>query len=317
MTTSPRMTVIICTHNPRRETFRRVLEALRGQTAAQDTWDLVVVDNRSDTPIAEWVDVSWHARGRVVIEPELGSTPAHVRGVRESRTPLLVFVDDDNLLADSYIHDAIRIADSHPFLGAWGGSIRGEYEGGLPAWAARWVGLLAIRECPRATWTNEPYGSQSTPVGAGMCIRRTVAEAYVAALEAHSGRPKLGRVGTALMGCEDTEMALTSLDLGLGVGVFPQLLLTHVIPASRLTSSYLLRIAEGRQASIVMMRALRGDTTPHPFSDHPAKRLYSWLRLPFLPSFERSMLLAEVRGHRRGESLAKEWKASRQDQEAT
>lgn len=307
---TPQATVIICTHNPRRETLCRVLAALREQTEPRDAWDLLIVDNRSDTPVAGWVDVSWHDAGRVVIEPELGSTPAHIRGIREARTPLLVFVDDDNLLAPSYIQEAIRIAEQHPFLGAWGGSIRGEYDGGLPGWAVKWVGLLAIRECERTSWSSEPYGSQSTPVGAGMCIRKKVADAYVAALDAHSGRPKLGRVGSVLMGCEDTEMALVSLDLGLGVGMFPQLALTHVIPAARLQPSYLLRLAEGRQASIVMMRALRGDSTPHPFSDHAAKRIYSWLRLPFLRSIDRRMLLAEVRGHRQGVAMVRKMMAS-------
>jgi len=306
MNGAPQVTVIICTHNPRRETFGRVLEALRDQTEPRENWELLVVDNCSETPVADWVDVSWHPRGRIVVERVLGSTPAHIRGIREALAPLLVFVDDDNLLAPSYIGEAVRIAAGHGFLGAWGGAIRGEYEVAPPAWASKWLGLLAIHDCRRISWSNEPYGSQSTPVGAGMCIRKSVADAYVARLESDPHRPRLGRVGTLLMGCEDTEMALTSLDLGLGVGMFPQLVLTHVIPAQRLTAAYFERIAEGREASIVVMRAMRGDATPHAARGSLARRLYWWWTVLSSSREDRRLLLAQARGHRRGEAMARE-----------
>ena len=144
-----------------------------------------------------------------------------------------------------------------------------------------------------------------------MCIRRSIAEAYAASTAQDPFKIGLGRAGSSMMACEDTEMAHASFEFGLGVGLFPQLTLQHLIPAERLAVPYLERVAEGRQASVVVMRALRGDTTPHPLSDHPAKRIYQVLRLPFMSSIDRRMLLAEVRGHRRGQSLVREMQASR------
>ena len=302
--------VVMCTHNPRPQLLLPTLEALRAQTEPCSRWELVVVDNASAPPLAGQIDLSWHPAARIVREERTGLTHARLCGIAEAAAPLIIFVDDDNVLAPDYVETALRLDRGHPFLGAWGGSIHGEYEVPPPPWAVRHLGLLAIRDCRRASWTNEPYGSQSTPVGAGMCIRRSVAEAYAAATAADPLKVSLGRAGSSMMACEDTEMAHTSFEMGLGVGVFPELSLQHLIPADRLTQSYLLRVAEGRQASIVVMRALRGDATGHPMSDHPAKRLYSWLRLPFLPAFELRMVLAEVRGHRRGEALVRDMKAA-------
>jgi hypothetical protein len=304
--------VVMCTHNPRPEILARTLAALRAQTAPLGRWELVIVDNASTPPVAGQVDLSWHPAARVVREERTGLTHARLRGIAEAAAPLIVFVDDDNVLAPDYVETAVRIGRDHPFLGAWGGAILGEFEVEPPACLGRWLGLLAIRDCRRVSWTNEPYGSQSTPVGAGMCIRRSIAEAYAASTAQDPFKIGLGRAGSSMMACEDTEMAHASFEFGLGVGLFPQLTLQHLIPAERLAVPYLERVAEGRQASVVVMRALRGDTTPHPLSDHPAKRIYQVLRLPFMSSIDRRMLLAEVRGHRRGQALVREMQASRQ-----
>lgn len=303
--------VVMCTHNPRPALLARTLDALRSQTEPMARWELVIVDNASAPPLAGQIDLTWHPAARVVREERTGLTYARLRGIAEAAAPLIIFVDDDNVLATDYVETAVRLGREHPFLGAFGGAIHGEYEVPPPAWAEGHLGLLAIRDCRRESWTNEPYGSQSTPVGAGMCIRTSVAQAYAAATAADPVKGSLGRAGTSMMACEDTEMAHTSFEMGLGVGIFPQLSLRHLIPADRLDQPYMLRVAEGRQASIVVMRALRGDSTPHPMSDHPAKRVYSWLRLAFLPSFERRLALAEVRGHRRGEAIVRTMRAAR------
>jgi glycosyltransferase involved in cell wall biosynthesis len=296
--------VIICTHNPRRDFLERTLEGLRVQTLPYDRWELVIVDNASAPAVPEIVDISRNANARIVREEQLGLSAARLRGIKESTADMLVFVDDDNVLAADYLEQALHISDQHPFLGAWGGSAIGEFEVPVPEWAKPWIFLVAVHECKRVTWTNERY--RATPHGAGMCIRKKVAEAYAVATASDPARLKLGRSGSSLMCCEDTEMADTSFNYGLGVGQFPQLVLTHIIPRSRLTEPYLLRLAQGREASIVMMRTLRGEPIPHPLSYNVVKRWLKWLRLPFLPRMERQMVLACIRGYRQGMAMVRE-----------
>ena len=51
----------------------------------------------------------------------------------------------------------------------------------------------------------------------------------------------------------DCDINLTLLDEGWGVGYFPQLKLTHLIPAGRLTKDYLARLNRGISCSWVQV----------------------------------------------------------------
>ena len=86
-------------------------------------------------------------------------------------------------------------------------------------------------------WSNSPNDRGATPSGAGMCVRRGVAEAYVRRLKSNSSGHALGRRGGQLLSSEDTDLALTSCDLGLGNGMFVALKLIHLIPEHRLEES--------------------------------------------------------------------------------
>jgi len=47
-----RLSVIICTHNPREDYLRRTLEAFEKQTLPRDQWELQLVDNASNEALA-------------------------------------------------------------------------------------------------------------------------------------------------------------------------------------------------------------------------------------------------------------------------
>ena len=93
------VSVIICTHNPRPDAFRRVLDSLAAQTLPKAQWELLLVDNASDDRLEPRWPLSWHSNARHVREDQLGLTAARLRGIRESRGDVLIYVDDDNVLA--------------------------------------------------------------------------------------------------------------------------------------------------------------------------------------------------------------------------
>src|SRR6478609_2964309 len=109
------LTVVICTHNPKPTLLARTLDALRAQTLSTDNWELIVIDNASDSPLGSSLSLNWHPHARMVQEPELGLTPSCVRGIKEAIGDLLVLVDDDNLLASDYLAQVIAVASQHPF----------------------------------------------------------------------------------------------------------------------------------------------------------------------------------------------------------
>ena len=52
------ISVIICSLNPRSDYLRRVLDSLQGQTLPASKWELLLVDNGSDYPLADSWDLS-------------------------------------------------------------------------------------------------------------------------------------------------------------------------------------------------------------------------------------------------------------------
>jgi len=243
--------VIVCTHNPRMDFLTRVLAGLRAQTLDPAAFEIVVVDNNSDTQLADALDITWHPNARVVREDKPGLTAARLRGLKETRGAVIVFVDDDNILAPDYLEQALRIAEEWPQLGAWGGSTLGDFEVPPPPWAKRLLfGQIGVRTIESPQWSNKLM--DSCPIGAGMVLRRTVAEAY--ASSDGSVRDQLGRSAGNLMGGEDIDLANTACRIGLGTGLFPQLSLTHIMPKERLTLEYAERITRDITLSLIRMK---------------------------------------------------------------
>jgi glycosyltransferase involved in cell wall biosynthesis len=255
-----KLSVIICAHNPRPEYLSRTLEALRSQTAPHSRWELLLIDNCSDEALASRIDLSWHPEGRHIREEELGLTPARLRGIAEATGDLLIFVDDDNVLQHDYLEEASRISATHPYLGAFGGSIEAEFEVEPDPRLQSLLPSLAIRGVTGAKWAN--FGIESVPYGAGLCVTAKVARAYAANTSGSEIRRGLGRRGGSLMGGDDLDLAMTSYGLGMGVGLFDKLVLTHLIDKRRLSQQYLHRVfMEGTYSSHIV-RYLHAGVVP-------------------------------------------------------
>ncbi len=243
--------VVICTHNPRSDYFARVLDGLRNQTLPRHKWELLIVDNASRAPLASAWDISWHPSARHILENELGVSWARQRGIREASADLIIFVDDDNVLDETYLAQAIKIKQEWPSLGAWGsGCIRGDFEVEPPENLRSW---LPVREVATPRWSNLAglylFGKspeEAIPWGAGLCVRKEVAIAY-REFCIQSSLQITSRLGGSLPGCEveDTEIAFVCCSHGLGVGIFPELKIIHLIPQRRVSEEYLARFAEG------------------------------------------------------------------------
>ena len=294
------ISVIICTHNPREQYLTRVLAALRTQTLAMDKWELLVVDNCSATPIAESFDFSWHPRARLVQENKLGLTPSRLRGIREAQAELLVFVDDDNVLDPDYLEVAWRVAEERPFLGAWSGQCRPEFEQPPPEWTRRYWGNLVIREFQRDVWSNLPRLPESMPCGAGLCVRREVASRYLRLHKQGARSLQLDRRGDSLLSGGDNDLAACACDAGLGVGLVSALRLSHLIPPERLTKHYLVSLSEGIQFSSTLLDAKWGQPA---LPRSVIGRLIDVLRTLRLKGPHRQILRAVYRGRNHATKL--------------
>jgi len=245
------ITVIICTHNPRQEYLDRVLQSLKSQTLMMQEWELLLIDNASQTLLASEIDLSWHPNARHVREETLGLTAARLCGIREASNDILVFVDDDNVLDINYLGNTLEILERNSRLGAIGGKSIPEFEIEPEDWVEQFSTCLALRDLGKESkiyFRQNQINTQTNdypdfaPIGAGLVIQKEVATAYAKIVSQDSSRLALGRTGKRLVSGEDNDIVLTLLEAGWGVGYFPQLQLTHLISASRLTKEYLARL---------------------------------------------------------------------------
>lgn len=292
------LSVVVCTHNPRRVFLERTLAALRAQQGVAAPWELVLLDNASATPLAATYDLGWHPHGRHVREDTLGIAAARMRAMREARSDLILFVDDDNLLAPDYLARGLAYAAGRPDLGVWGGQLVPEFEREPAEWTRRWWSYLAIRPLNRDLLAAAPTDYEAIPPTAGEFIRRVVWERYLTRVAADQRHLILGLRGTERISGQDTDIALCTFDLGLGAARFRDLILTHIMPASRLEEPALLKLVESISFSTVVVEALRGGRPPG-----EVRTLWSYLlarlRASRLPARQGRFYAAELRGRRR------------------
>jgi hypothetical protein len=239
------ISVVICAHNPRPHYLKRVLDALRAQTLPYDRWELVLVDNASREPLAQAWDLSWHPNARHVYEEELGLANARQRGMREAHAEALIFVDDDNVLAANYLLEAVQIGQKWPQLGVWGsGDTQPDFEEKPADHLKPYARFLALRNTKTVCWSNVFTCREAMPWGAGLCLRKNVALAYIDYWNKSLVQIP-DRCGRALVSGGDVEISHVACSIGLGMGLFPTLSLLHVIPKERVTEDYLVRLREG------------------------------------------------------------------------
>ncbi len=280
------LSVLIRAHNPRMDYLARVLQALREQDLPCSEWELLLIDNASCIPLAGTCDLSWHPHAHCVVETKVGHTHALLRAIREAQSELLVIVDDDNVLAPDYLLECTRIGGKWPSLGAWGGQQFPEFEGGEPQEA--WKRDFWTSQLEKEIWSNN-YDRETAPIGAGVCIRRTVASRYTKLAAAHPLRLNLESA-------EDIDMAFTACDMGLGIGRFASLRLLHLIPRQRLTDDYLFRLIEGFSYSETIVIALRRGI---PAKQSRVDRLVDFYKSLRIPKLQRRMARAVAEGRTR------------------
>ena len=256
------LSVLIPSHNPRRELLNVVMGALRQQTLNPQQWELLLIDNASNPALtSDWVD--WHPRGRLISEPILGLTQARLRGIDETRGEVLVWVDDDNVLDRGYLRAALEAFQDHPELGAAGGPSVACYAEPPPPWFEEGLVPLGCRDHgDKAVFMNwhgkTPHYPPEAPIGAGLVIRRSAIQSWAEQVERDGRRQAFGRRGRALSSGEDNDINLTLLASGWEIAYLPQLRLSHHIPAARLQEAYQRKLARASFRDFVQVLDLHG-----------------------------------------------------------
>jgi glycosyltransferase involved in cell wall biosynthesis len=275
------LTVAVCTYNPDLTLLSRVLDAACAQLRDLGDAELVVVDNNS-APALDEAYFEDHG-ARLVREPTPGLTAAREAAIEAAAGALILFVDDDTILGDGYLARAAQAFADDPSLGVLGGRVEAEFQQAPPRWFEGFEHYLAIKPHPpelRVETTAPPY-TRFFPVGAGMVVRRDLAERH--AEDARQTSRIEGRRGNALTSGEDSDLTLFALSAGYKLLVDGSLRLTHVISPERLQPRYLQRIAVSHLRSSFVL--------DQKWASRLGVPVYPELKDPFLPTVVKSLVL--------------------------
>jgi len=262
----PQVSVIVCTHNPRQSYLREVCGALSVQTVDSSEREIIIVDNNSTTPLSYTsIEPLDESSARIIREQTTGLVAARMAGIRNAISPLICFVDDDNLLAPNYLATAIEIAESTPALGAFGGRCAPRFERRPQKGLEYYLPFYGIKDEGDAPLIGPgDVWSPCEPIGAGLCVRRAVAEAFVQFAEEKDLNALVGRRGGLMLSGDDAVFSRLAARLGFNVGYQPSLYLTHLMPTARMNPRYLARLMYGHAYSSVLHDRLFFPEKPDP-----------------------------------------------------
>lgn len=289
--------VCIVTHNPRRPVFALVLQSIARQSLSRDVFHLWIIDNASVPPLTE-ADLGPLRQGEVsltlVLEPRLGNAYGRAKAIEVTSEEWIVFVDDDNELAEDYLATVVKLAQQKPHLGCFGGKLLLPPTYQVEPWIQPLLPYLAIKDCGDEAISNcaEHWGIWEPPT-AGAAVRRPVLQLFSERMRLIGDAGRLGRRGSSgLMSCEDGVMMRGAYRLGLHCSYEPQLKLFHHIDPTRFDFKYLLRLCYYYGRSTVLMDRLLG----HEVAVQTAKD--AWKLITNLPrGRKKACLLAWQWGH--------------------
>ena len=169
-------TVVIATYNGAHR-LGKVLERLRCQIDTDSIdWEIIVFDNNSTDETAAIVrqyQALWPRHIPLCYEFEalLRAGYARQHGTKVAHSPLVGYLDDDNLPWLNWVRSAYQFAQRHPDVGVYGSRIRGKFSTSPPPNFERIAALLALTDRGPRPIPYEP-AAKVLPPGAGLVVRR-------------------------------------------------------------------------------------------------------------------------------------------------
>jgi glycosyltransferase involved in cell wall biosynthesis len=246
------VSVIICCHNSEKR-IPDVLKHLMLQRVAETiSWEVILVDNASEDDTVEVAKRTWnlwdHVPLRFYYEPEKGLSNARKKGILESAFNIVSFIDDDNWVNERWVQDVYLHMKNYPEVAIIGGKGEAVFEQQPPEWFDRFKRCFAVG--PQTQKDGFTNNDAELVYGAGLSLRK---DAWDSILKKGFYFHLSGRKGNSLSSGEDSEMCLAVRLSGYKILYDSQLTFKHLMPASRLKWSYLMKLASafGRAQVII------------------------------------------------------------------
>lgn len=267
------ISVIICVWNPNHRLLHQVIQSLQKQTLPQDNWELLLIDNKSDVEVSSWLDLSWHRNYSIIREEKQGLIYARIAGTIHAKYDILVSVDDDTVLENTYLENVLKIYNKYPQLGIIGGRSIPIFETTPPTWISEFYRILAIRdlgEFPIIEQLKDQESLSTYPQSSPLLIAplKSCMLGYIDFFTNSIFSKELGRKGNILSSGEDNDINLYVYNSGVSLGYFPELIFYHIIPENRTKVDYLAKLTYS--SSLSWIKVLEN------YQINPQKKIPSW-----------------------------------------
>jgi len=235
---SPKISVVVCTHrNPL--LLEKTLESLANQSLDATLYEVIVIDNdsRDETKSV----VGYYPAFRYILETELGLSHARNAGLRAAKGDIIAFIDDDAEADSKWIESLLNVYQTEPDVWAAGGKA-------LPIWDAEkpsWLTEDYYRSLSLIDWggSSRPLHWPERIIGVNCSFRKEVFQ-HIGCFDT-----SLGRIGSALLGNEDTEIQQRIHQTGRHVYYTAEAIVYHHVPAARMTREYFDNRSKGTDIS--------------------------------------------------------------------
>ena len=238
---APLISVIICTYN-REKYLGKCLDAFRNQTAKNQEYELVIINNNSPgiTPeiCQNFLNDNPTINAYYFVETNQGLAHARNKGIKESRGEYLSFIDDDAFVKPNFIAAIKSYFKQNPETSVVGGKILPIYESGKePAWMTPYLETLMAAQNLGDEVVE--FGSRKFPIGANMVFQK---EAFN---RVGMFNPELGRKGNSLEGGEEKDIIFKIRQQKGRVFYSPEIIVDHIIGENREEMSYIQKMGKG------------------------------------------------------------------------
>ena len=248
-----KISAVVATYN--RERFLpEALEGLRIQTLSPECFEVIIVNNNSTDRTKEISFAFQQNNPQLKIiyceEYNQGLSFGRNRGIEESSTPIVTFIDDDAVIEKHFLEKTVSYMEEYHEIDAVGGKIFAKFLNKKPEWLSKYI-MALVGEVDYGDTIFE-YEAGRYPFGSNMSIKTAMLNKV--------GRfnTQLGRIGNKGLGSEEKDMFDKLRLAGGKVMYLPELIVYHSIDDSRLTKEYVRNQVTGNGASERIMTRTRG-----------------------------------------------------------
>ena len=244
---------VICTRNSQR-ILSEVISSIITQTSREDRFEVILVDYKStDQTIQIAQDVLHETNINLVISNcDLpGKSPALIKGFNLASGEYIVVVDDDNVLASSYITNAKKIIKD-PSVGCVGAMGIVDHELVLPLWFKKYQGVYAVG------MPENKSKSVDSVWGAGALLKKEAWDKlYKNKFKFELNPARDSHSSPIMIGGEDGEISVAIKMIGYKIFYSDRLQFIHKFEQKRLTEDYLLQNTFGSTRAVPIIDIYR------------------------------------------------------------